>query len=309
MKKILILAMSCNQELFLNQERMLREELYAKYVLQNQFPDVDFWSYTASTDGKYHVNKKLHRLEVPTDDSIQGTYEKTLAAFKLLNQTGIEYDYIFRTNCSTYVNVSLLRDFVDTLTDDKLIYSGSIYCSNNGTGPYEWCLYGLGNSLLLSKYWVDVICNNHVDKYKQHNRVSNPEETYYHVDDNTFGLVINCYCLENGLDMYGIWNNFRMPVVNTIPSDPYSYIAIPFRQYNKEGTREKEAMFARTIHESIKHHAVEIDPRMHTAVQDFHIIDYTRKMHSIVSREFGEQFLNVMAYPRFINKLKQTYKL
>ena len=146
MKKILILAMSCNQELFLNQERMLREELYAKYVLQNQFPDVDFWSYTASTDGKYHVNKKQHRLEVPTDDTIQGTYEKTLAAFKLLNQTGIEYDYIFRTNCSTYVNVPLLRDFVDTLTDDKLIYSGSVYCSNNGTGPYEWCLYGIGNS-------------------------------------------------------------------------------------------------------------------------------------------------------------------
>lgn len=309
MKKILILAMSCNQELFLNQERMLREELYAKYVLQNQFTDVDFWSYTASTDGKYHVNKKLHRLEVPTDDTIQGTYEKTLAAFKLLNQTGIEYDYIFRTNCSTYVNVPLLRDFVDILTDDKLIYSGSVYCSNNGTGPYEWCLYGIGNSLLLSKYWVDVICNNHVDKYKKYNRVDNPEEPYYHIDDNTFGFVINCYCLENGLDMYGIWNNFRMPVVNTIPSDPYSYIAIPFRQYNKEGTRDLECEHARNIHDIIMRTGVEIDPRMHTVVQDFHIIDYTRKMHSIVSREFGEQFLNVMAYPRFINKLKQTYKL
>ena len=309
MKKILILAMSCNQELFLNQERMLREELYAKYVLQNQFPDVDFWSYTASTDGKYHVNKKQHRLEVPTDDTIQGTYEKTLAAFKLLNQTGIKYDYIFRTNCSTYVNVPLLRDFVDILTDDKLIYSGSVYCSNNGTGPYEWCLYGIGNSLLLSKYWVDVICNNYVDKYKKYNRVDNPEEPYYHIDDNTFGFVINCYCLENGLDMYGIWNNFRMPVVNTIPSDPYSYIAIPFRQYNKKGTRDLECEHARNIHDIIMRTGVEIDPRMHTAVQDLHIIDYTRKMHSIVSREFGEQFLNVMAYPRFINKLKQTYKL
>lgn len=309
MKKILILAMSCNQELFINQERMLREELYAKYVLQNYFPDVDFWSYTASTDGKYHVNKKQHRLEVPTDDTIQGTYEKTLATFKLLNQTGIEYDYIFRTNCSTYVNVPLLRDFVDTLTDDKLIYSGSIYCSNNGTGPYEWCLYGIGNSLLLSKYWVDVICNNHVNKYKQYNMVKNEDEPYYHIDDNTFGLVINCHCLENCLDMYNIWNNFRMPVVNTIPEDPYTYIAIPFRQYNKEGNRDLECEHARNIHDIIMRTGVEIDPSIHTAFQDFHIIDYTRKMHSIVSREFGNQFLDVMAYPRFINKLKQTNKI
>ena len=139
MKNILILAMSFNQELFQKQEQMLREELYAKDIIDKKFDNVDFWSYTSSNDGKYHVNLKLHRLEVPTDDTIQGTYEKTLAAFKLLNQTGIEYDYIFRTNCSTYVNVPLLRDFVDTLTDDKLIYSGSVYCSNNGTGPYEWC--------------------------------------------------------------------------------------------------------------------------------------------------------------------------
>lgn len=308
MKKILILAMSCNQELFQNQEKMLREELYAKDILDNKFENVDFWSYTASTDNKYHVNKKLHRLEVPVDDSIRGTYEKTVKTFNLLKQLRIEFDYIFRTNCSTYVNAELLRDFVEII-DDKKIYSGSIYCSNNGTGPYEWCLYGIGNSLLLSKFWIDVICDNPVEKYKKYNKVTNPEETYYHVDDNTFGFVINCYCLEHGIDMYSVWNNFRMPVVNTIPSDPYSYIAVPFRQYNKEGTRENERMFALTIHESIKQHNVNIDPKIHTAVQDFHIIDYTRKMHSIVSREFGEQFLNVMAYPRFINKLKQTYKL
>ncbi|WQJ51683.1 MAG: hypothetical protein [Hatfieldvirus porci] len=105
MKNILILAMSCNQELFQKQEQMLREELYAKDIIDKKFDNVDFWSYTSSNDGKYHVNLKLHRLEVPTDDSLYGTYEKTIAAFKLLNSLNIEYDYILRTNCSTYINV------------------------------------------------------------------------------------------------------------------------------------------------------------------------------------------------------------
>ena len=60
---------------------MLRTELYAKDIINNEFTNVDFWSYTASTDGKYHTNKKLHRLEVPTDDTLKGTYEKTIAVF------------------------------------------------------------------------------------------------------------------------------------------------------------------------------------------------------------------------------------
>ena len=59
----------------------------------------------------------------------------------------------------------------------------------------------------------------------------------------------------------------------------------------------------------IDNNNVKIDPLMHIAAQDFHIIDFNRNMHSIVSREFGNQFLDVMAYPRFLNKIKQNHKL
>ena len=74
--------MCCNQEIFQQQEYRLRTELYAKDILNRKFKNVDYWTYTASTDGKYHVNKKLHKIEVPTDDSLNGTYEKTYQAFK-----------------------------------------------------------------------------------------------------------------------------------------------------------------------------------------------------------------------------------
>ena len=76
MKKILILAMSCNQDFFLQQEQNIRN-LYAKDILEGKYENIDFWVYTASTDEKYHVNKKQHKLYVPCDDSLSGTYEKT----------------------------------------------------------------------------------------------------------------------------------------------------------------------------------------------------------------------------------------
>lgn len=82
---------------------MLREELYAKDIIDKKFDNVDFWSYTSSNDGKYHVNLKLHRLEVPTDDSLYGTYEKTIAAFKLLNSLNIEYMTIYYAQTARHI--------------------------------------------------------------------------------------------------------------------------------------------------------------------------------------------------------------
>ena len=60
MKKILILAMSCNQDLFIKQEQNIKS-LYAKDILDEKYKNIDFWVYTASPDSKYHVNKKQHK--------------------------------------------------------------------------------------------------------------------------------------------------------------------------------------------------------------------------------------------------------
>ena len=181
--------MCCNQELFQQQEYRLRTELYAKDILDNKFKNVDYWTYTASTDGKYHVNKKLHKIEVPTDDSLSGTYEKTYQTFKLLDQLNIDYDYILRTNCSTYINVNLLKSFVNRLTDERIIYSNNVYCTKDGTGPYEWSLYGVGNSLLLSKFWINIILNNHISKIKNINENKASKSAIFEIDDNPAAAV------------------------------------------------------------------------------------------------------------------------
>ena len=44
------------------------------------------------------------------------TYAKTYYALKYVNEN-LDYDYIFRTNTSTYVNTKLLQAFVDSLEE------------------------------------------------------------------------------------------------------------------------------------------------------------------------------------------------
>lgn len=316
-KKLIILTLCCNQQIFIDQENRLRKTLYAKDILNNEFENVDYWTYTASTDGKYHVNKKLHKLEVPSGDDLSSTYDKTYMCFNLLLKAGIEFDYVLMTNCSTYVNVPLLKQFVDRLTNETDVYTGAVYCTKNISGPYEYCLYGVGNSLLLSKYWVTNIADNHVNKYKHMNTVVTKGADYYTIADCALGFVINCYCMEHNIDMYDIWKDFKFPMIGEIPADPYNYMVIPFRVYktDKDGNRDikTEIILSITIHNSIKEYCKNNEMKLETSKplfnQTFHIIDFEKGMHSIVTREFGNEFLRVMSLPKYIMHLKEINKI
>ena len=304
-KKILILTMCCNQELFQQQEYRLRTQLYAKDILENKYNNVNYWTYTASVDGKYHINKKLHKIEVPCDDSLQGTYDKTYKTFKLLEQLNIEYDYILRTNCSTYINVKLLKLFVNTLTDDKLIYSNSIYCSKDGCGPYQWSLYGLGNSLLLSKFWVNIIIKNNVNNLKKFNFNKLSTNSIYNIDDNAIGFTVNCFCLQNNWDICDIWKSWKAPVQNIMVKNPYNYICIPFREQKTRDNELKNSLF---IHDCITNYKDEYTDEYVKSLSDnmwFHILDFEQGMHSIVDRDLGEQFMDFVYVPRYIIRIKE----
>lgn len=303
-KKIIVLVMSCNKQFFNNQLKTLREHLYAKDILQKKYNNVDFWSYSASYDDKYHINKDIHHLFIPCNDDLQHTYEKTYKALKFINELGITYDFILRTNTSSYVNINRLQQYVET-AEKSLIHTGAIYCSPDGTGPYNWCFYGVGNSLLLSDKWVNIIINNPVEKYKQLNKVESPNNHLYKIDDNAIGLVANTYALINELDMYSIWKSFDIPNINTIPEHPENYIVIPFRQYNHESTREDEKDNAMYIQQQIEQYYINnsIENQHINIPKCVHIIDFNRGMHSIVSEQFIEQFLDVMSIPRYIENL------
>jgi hypothetical protein len=143
---------------------------------------MEYYAYTACGNKKPCIDKKNHMIYCDTEDDIWHTYQKTIAAFKLIKQEGIEFDYIYRTNTSCVLNYGLLRAFVNTITDDEILYGGELY-SIGVPCPKDNDLYLRGNSMILSKYHFNVLLD--MDKY-----VFVPPTLF--ADDNVIGNVLNC---------------------------------------------------------------------------------------------------------------------
>ncbi len=207
--KVLILAMGCNQDFFIQEEKVVRNT-YAKDILNNKYKNIDFWTFTASTDGKYHINKTIHKIAVPCDDSLYGTYDKNIKTFKVINEVlQLDYDYILHTNLSTFIHIQYLNDFIKSIPESGIqnhyIYSNKLYASKDGCGPEEFDIYGLGNSLLIPKFWIDVLIKYPVNSLKCYNKTKNPLT----IDDNTFGFIINTYSDLHGIDKFDIWKQYN----------------------------------------------------------------------------------------------------
>ena len=233
--KVLILAMGCNQDFFIQEEKVVRNT-YANDILNNKYKNIDFWTFTTSTDGKYHINKKIHKIAVPCDDSLYGTYDKNIKTFKVINEVlQLDYDYILHTNLSTFIHIPYLNDFIKAIPESDIqkhyIYSNKLYASKDGCGPEEFDIYGLGNSLLIPKFWVDVLIKYPVHSLKCYNKTQNP----LNIDDNTFGFIINTYSDLHRIDKFDIWKQYG--------NHKNIFLAKPVREYiNIDRTIEFQRM-------------------------------------------------------------------
>lgn len=111
------MIMSCNQEHFLKQEQDCKDT-YLSRLAEN----IDYIIYRETELNTYDYNEKTKTLLVPSEGGIGDTFVKTYNAFLWVTRN-IEYDYIFRTNTSTYVNVDLLDKFIQSLEDDNVVYT------------------------------------------------------------------------------------------------------------------------------------------------------------------------------------------
>ena len=222
-KKILILVMSCNLDFF-DHEVEIVEQTWAKDIIDGKYDNISYYSYTAMTDEMFRnsehknlgiIDEECHTVYVPTKDDFYSTYQKTLMCLKTLHTKICDVDYIFRTNTSTYINVPLLDAFVQRLeTTDENIYCGRILASKYISGPYPYCLYAQGNSVLISKqYYMDVMtkASYRANAIKM-DRVNCDEKWKIHkmsVDDNAMGFIIDSYLIGKNLDhtkYYKDWN-------------------------------------------------------------------------------------------------------
>ncbi len=241
--------MSCNDDFFVKEERMIRCDSYAKHILSGMYENVDFWTYSASKDDKVHINKNVHKILLPCEDDLRHTWIKTKLAFQTLDVIGLEYDYVFRTNLSTWINVPYLIQFVESIPeeDSDKIFSSSIRCVFNGSGPDIYSPYAVGNSMLFPKKWIDVIKESDVESFRKYDKTSgitdkDEPNSIYSVDDNAIGFICNVWAELHGIEPFSIWKNFNAPsnsVRLLIEQNKHiNYIAVPFRIYSVDRNPE-----------------------------------------------------------------------
>lgn len=184
MKKILILSMSCNDEFFVNQVNKIKET-WGKDIIDGVYSNIDFMSYDGWEKNHSYDKEKLV-LHLRCEDDLDNTYKKTYYALNVI-QKSFDYDYVFRTNTSTYVNVPLLNEFVQSLDNDEILWTSELYSLVESNTPYPLNLYGRGNGLLLSRKLIDIILKDGISLLYEE-----------HVDDVMIGNVLNSYWIKNG---------------------------------------------------------------------------------------------------------------
>ena len=186
-KRILILAMSCNDQFFADQVEVIKNT-WAKPIIEGKYENIDFMYYTGSLE-KHSYDTKTKHLNLRCEDNIDNTFKKTYYAFSLLrsNEETFNYDYIFRTNTSTFVNVELLDAFVQSLTDDSILWCSELYSLSEGFVPRPLYLYGRGNGILFSKKLVDLVLKEGL-----------PFLYLEKCDDWIIGNILNSYWIKQG---------------------------------------------------------------------------------------------------------------
>lgn len=120
--KILFLTMGCNTPHFRGLMSAVKDT-WAKSLIKGEIENCEWYGYTSCD--VHHPNTCIDRKErmiyVKNDDILFTTYSKTRDAYNFLKSSGIEFDYIVRTNPSTFINVKKLIELINNTDKDKII--------------------------------------------------------------------------------------------------------------------------------------------------------------------------------------------
>lgn len=154
--KLIILMMSCNKKHFKVEGAAMKKTIN-KHIKKLKLTDeITVYDYVGDAETLYMNDTTIN---CTAGDDLFNTYHKTLEALKYINNN-IEYDYIFRTNTSTFINIELLYNIVKKIyknNDTTTIWGSEITCVPNTFCPILNDWYIRGNGLLLSHNNVDLI--------------------------------------------------------------------------------------------------------------------------------------------------------
>ena len=173
--RVLFLIQSCNQDRFLAEEEIIRNTWGGRLR-----DNCDIMFYRG--DGDDTLDGGV--LKLNCEDDLNHTFLKTLRALFVF-QNSNEYDFIIRTNTSTWINVELLLNTLcDLDPNDRKLYGGSIVSNSESQGlPFL-----RGNFLVINKMLLKDIFESVKEKY------------YSGVDDVCLAMNLFKYYQDNNID-------------------------------------------------------------------------------------------------------------
>ena len=100
-KRFIILLMSCNQPLYLEEEQACRDT----FLKEAESAGIPYWFYkgVSQEHPEAGFDEETHTLYLDVPDGLAGTGKKTIAALESI--LSLDFDYVIKTNVSTYLNI------------------------------------------------------------------------------------------------------------------------------------------------------------------------------------------------------------
>jgi hypothetical protein len=140
--KVVILVLSTDNKIYNSLEQTIRET-WANYIPDN----VEIFYYYG---GAEKFNVVGDRIFCKTKESFENIGYKTLDSFEYIYDN-FEFDYIFRTNSSSYVNIDKMLKFLEDKNREKF------YCARVNTEVKSGIIFGSGSGYFLSKDVVKLV--------------------------------------------------------------------------------------------------------------------------------------------------------
>ena len=181
--------MTCNDPCFIHEMNVIKNT-WAKPVLDGKYDNLDIWFYTSGD--KNYIDIDNHIIYVDADDSLYGTWEKTLNTFNIINKY-FDYDFIFRTNCSTVINCQLLSTFINYLDINTNEFWAIDYMFEKNyiiMKDLNYIIpYGFG--IIISNNIIHKLINNYNIEYLYYNNLIHKYTSDIFSDDNMLALIVN----------------------------------------------------------------------------------------------------------------------
>lgn len=147
--KILILLMSCNQPLYQEEEQACRDT----FLKDAEGAGLSYYFYKG-TDGELTIDQESHTMLLPVHDGLGATSKKTIMAFHEALKME-DWDYIIKTNVSTWLDVPKIVKAVDKWEgrEDTNVY-GARFLANDASKKVP---FPRGHFTILSRTLVEGI--------------------------------------------------------------------------------------------------------------------------------------------------------